>query len=197
MLTLDHIAAVLGAHRAKDPLLAIPGRRAAVAAAIRFDRARPELLLMQRAERAGDRWSGHVSMPGGNAAAGEELIDTAIRETREEVGLDLDRAAHLLGRLDATQAIARGKLLPMTITPFVFAVDDTRAADALALGPEAVAAFWLPLDDAARGALDATYDYEVGPITTSLPCWRYDDCVVWGLTYRMVSQLLELLRRPA
>jgi 8-oxo-dGTP pyrophosphatase MutT (NUDIX family) len=197
VLTRDHIAAVLAAHRAKDPLIELKGRRAAVAAVIRFDRSRPELLLMQRAEREGDRWSGHVSMPGGNATPGEELCATAIRETREEVGLDLERAARLLGRLDATQAIARGKVLPMTITPFVFAVEDPQAADTLALGPEATAAFWLPLDDAARGALDSLYDYALGPITKSFPCWRYDDRVVWGLTYRMLSELLALLRRPA
>ena len=105
----------------------------------------------------------------------------------------------MLGRLDAVQAIARGKILPMTITPFVFALDDASApaGDALALGPEAAAAFWLPLDDAARGALDGTYDYALGPITKSLPCWRYDQQVVWGLTYRMLSELLALLRPPA
>ena len=194
-LSLERVAARLAAHRAKDPVLAVPGRRAAVAAVLRFDRARPEILLMQRAERESDRWSGHVSMPGGNASDGDaDLLATAIRETREEVGLDLARAARLLGRLDAVQAVARGKILPMTITPFVFALEDVAAGGALALGPEAQAAFWLPLDDAARGALDGVYEWKLGPVPMSLPCWRYDGRIVWGLTYKMVAALLTLVQ---
>jgi 8-oxo-dGTP pyrophosphatase MutT (NUDIX family) len=196
-LSLERIASRIAAHRAKDPLLAVPGRRAAVAAVLRFDRERPEILLMQRAEREGDRWSGHVSMPGGNASDGDaDLLATAIRETREEVGLDLAAAARLLGRLDAVQAIARGKILPMTITPFVFALEDADAGGALALGPEAQAAFWLPLDDAARGALDGVFEYHLGPVPMSMPCWRFDGRVVWGLTYKMVGALLTLVQAP-
>ena len=196
-LSLERVAARLAAHRAKDPVLAVPGRRAAVAAVLRFDRARPEILLMQRAERESDRWSGHVSMPGGNASHGDiDLLATAVRETREEVGLDLARAARLLGRLDAVQAVARGKILPMTITPFVFALEDVAAGGALALGPEAQAAFWLPLDDAARGALDGVFEYHLGPVPMALPCWRFDGRVVWGLTYKMVAALLTLVQAP-
>jgi len=158
-LSRERIATIVGAHRAKDPLLAVPGRRAAVAAIIRFDRVQPEILLMQRAERDGDRWSGHVSMPGGNFdPRDEDLRATAIRETREEVGLDLAECAQGLGRLDAIQAVARGKILPMTITPFVFALVEDRP---LALGPEAAAAFWLPLEDAARGARAAHHRMSV------------------------------------
>src|SRR5262249_32474233 len=147
---------------------------------------------MQRAEREGDRWSGHVSLPGGNAAPDDaDLVATAVRETREEVGVDLTASARLLGRLDAIQAVARGKLLPMTITPFVFA----QVRDApLALGPEAAAAFWLPLDEAARGALDRTYRWQLRPPAMSLPCWNFDGRVVWGLTYKMLDSLLTLLR---
>ena len=188
-LSLERLSAILAAHRAKDPLLAIPGRRAAVAAVLRFDRAQPQVLLMQRAERESDRWSGHVSMPGGNAQSDEDLLQTAIRETREEVGLDLAETAQLLGRLDAIQAIARGKILPMTITPFVFALVEERP---LVLGPEASAAFWLPLADAARGTLDSTYDYKLGPVAMSFPCWCYDGRIVWGLTYKMLGALLAL-----
>jgi 8-oxo-dGTP pyrophosphatase MutT (NUDIX family) len=191
-LSLERLEPLLAAYRAKDPILAVPGRRAAVAAVLRFDRAQPEVLLMQRAEREGDRWSGHVSLPGGNASPADPgLVDTAIRETREEVGLDLARSGRLLGRIDAIQAVARGKILPMTITPYVFALVEDAP---LALGPEATAAFWLPLADAARGRLDDTYEYRIGPAPLALPCWRFDGRVVWGLTYKMLDALLTLAR---
>jgi 8-oxo-dGTP pyrophosphatase MutT (NUDIX family) len=165
-------------------------KRAAVAAILRFDRGRPEVLLIERAEHAEDRWSGHVSMPGGREDDGDaDLLATAMRETREEVGVDL-ASAHLLGRLDPVHAIARGRILPMTITPFVF---EPLEEPQVRLGPEAAACFWLPLDAARAGALDGAYEYHLGPVPLRLPCWRWEGHTVWGLTHRMLARLLEVV----
>jgi 8-oxo-dGTP pyrophosphatase MutT (NUDIX family) len=160
--------------------------RCAVAMVLRGD----DVLLMRRAVRRGDRWSGHVSLPGG----GEELRDadllaTAVRETVEEVGLDLTRSARFLGRLAPHWAMTRGLPRPMSITPFVFAVDGPVE---LALGREASAAFWFPLGAAASGALDGVHPYRLGPLRRQLPCWRHEGQVVWGLTFDMLQRLLAL-----
>lgn len=51
----------------------------------------PEVLFIKRASRKGDRWSGHVALPGGGRDAEDaDDLTTAIRETREEIGLDLN-----------------------------------------------------------------------------------------------------------
>jgi len=189
-LSLERFETRLASHRPGDPIISLPSRRAAVAALLRFDRGPAEVLLMQRATREGDRWSGQVSMPGGRHDERDpDLLATAIRETREEVGVDLSRA-RLLGRLDGVQAIARGKALPMTITPFVFVQRD---AQPTVLGEEAAAAFWLPLDRAASGALDDTYHWRLGPVPVPMPCWKWNGFVVWGLTYRMLGGLIALV----
>ncbi len=180
----------LAAHAPQDPSDLLVRSRAAVAAILRFSPA-PEVLLMQRAEHPGDRWSGHVSMPGGRADDGDaDLLATAIRETREEVGLDLT-AAPLLGRLGATRAIAKGKILPMTITPYVFHLAEPAP---ITLNHEATASFWFPLDRAARGDLDGKYEYKLGPIPLSLDCWKWEERTVWGLTYEMLRGLLEIVK---
>lgn len=185
----EHIAARLADHAPRDPALA-PRVRAAVAAILRFEGG-PRALLMQRASRAGDQWSGQVSLPGGRESPEDpDLRATAVRETREEVGLDLDREGALLGRLDGVRAVARGRPLSMVIVPFVF---ELRGASELALGDEAESAFWLPLDDARSGRLDGTYRYGVGPASWHLPCWRYGGYTIWGLTYQMLTGFFELL----
>jgi 8-oxo-dGTP pyrophosphatase MutT (NUDIX family) len=188
-LDLDHLTRRLAAHEPRDPSDFLVQRRAAVAAILRVG-VGVEVLLMTRAQREGDRWSGHVSMPGGMQHEGEELIETAMRETIEETGIDL-RGAARLGRLAACKAIAKGKVLPMTITPFVFHLVEPQP---ITLSDEAVDAFWFPLHRAAGGELDAVYPYRLGPMSWDLPCWRWEERTVWGLTHQMLSALLELVR---
>ncbi len=183
VLSLAKLEAHLAARTPSDPVL-LAGRRASVAALLREGPSGIEVLLMKRREHPNDRWSGHVSFPGGMEAAGDEdLLATAVRETLEEVGVDLSRSARLLGRLDAHRAVAGGRILPMTITPHVFA-----SVEEIVVTPreEAESCFWLPLEAAAAGALDGTVSY--GPL--KLPCWNYGGYVVWGLTYQMLRKLL-------
>lgn len=167
-----------------------PQRRAAVALVLRTRGVDPEVLLMRRAERDGDRWSGQIGLPGGHADAGDrDLVATALREAREEVGLDLEHNARLLGHLPAVQAKARGFLLPMWITPFVF---QAQAELAPIPGPEAVEVFWFPLTRARAGELAWTHRYRRGDEERVLPAWRDGERVVWGLTYEILSGFLRL-----
>jgi 8-oxo-dGTP pyrophosphatase MutT (NUDIX family) len=188
--TLAELEQLLAAHPPRSPWLEV--RRAAVAVLLRDGEAAPEALLMKRREHPGDRWSGQVSFPGGKEQPDDaDLVATAVRETREEVGLDLARGARLVGQLDSVRAVAEGKLLPMTITPYVFFALADQTLDPR---EEAESAFWLPLGLAASGALDAVHIYRLGPVPLRLPCWRYQGYVVWGLTYQMLRGLLEVAR---
>jgi len=172
-----------------DPTRA--GGRAAVAAALRFAHGAPEVLLIRRARRRNDRWSGQVAFPGGREGPGDgDLLATALRETREEVGLRLSRCAQLLGRMPPQPTATRRGTAALTIAPFVFAI--TRE-EPISLGPEADDYFWLPLDRAASGELDGRHRHWTGPVPMRFPCWRYRGEVVWGLTYAMLKRFLKIL----
>lgn len=168
-----------------------PGvRRAAVALVLRAHEAATEVLLMRRVEREGDRWSGQIGLPGGHADTEDrDLVATAMREAREEVGLDLEREARLIGQLESVQAKARGHLLPMWITPFVF---HASAALTPVPGPEAVEVFWFPLARARAGELAWTHRYLREQEERVLPAWRDGERVVWGLTYEILSSFLRV-----
>jgi 8-oxo-dGTP pyrophosphatase MutT (NUDIX family) len=158
-------------------------KRAAVAALLHDEPAGPRVLLMKRTERVGDPWSGHISLPGGRHEARDpDLLATAIRETHEELGIDL-AGARLLGSLRPLSPLSSGPF-GMEVTPFVFV---THAAVEPQPGPEAESAFWLPIDLAVSGALDDTYTYPGTQRT--FPSWRFESFTIWGLTFRILGDL--------
>ena len=191
-MTLDPeaLAARLAAQEL-DPLHPEAGEReAAVAMILRFHLTEPEVLLMRRTEHPEDRWSGQISLPGGHRDPGDDdLLFTAIRESREEVGLDLAREARSLGRLPRVQGKARGRSVPLSIFPFVFhATGDGDPTP----GVEAQEVFWFPLRRAASGELASTHRYHRGEAIYELPSWTYEGRVVWGLTYEMLGRLVRV-----
>lgn len=176
-------------------LLAGPGepppadgqRRAAVAALLHDGEHGPAVLLMKRAERAGDPWSGQVSLPGGRHEPGDaDLRATAMREAAEELALALDSDARYLGRLAPLHPRNAGPN-GMEVSPYVFVAV---RAPTPRLGAEAAATFWLPLTKCALGQLDGSYEWPGPPMAMRFPCWQWDGFTVWGLTMRILGDLL-------
>ncbi|MCJ1403647.1 hypothetical protein MMC11_006870 [Xylographa trunciseda] len=83
----------------------------------------PEILFIKRAARKGDRWTSHVALPGGKRDDGDESDKaTSIRETLEEIGLDLT-AEHstFIGNLPERVVTTSWGTVPlMVLCPFVF-----------------------------------------------------------------------------
>jgi 8-oxo-dGTP pyrophosphatase MutT (NUDIX family) len=185
-LLIESLAASLAARSPRAPGPPAQGVRRAAVAVVLHDVASPRVLLMKRAERDGDPWSGHISLPGGGYQASDgDLRVTAIRETQEELGIELG-GARLLGALDTLHPRSAGPQ-GIEVTPFVFA---TEAALEPVCGPEALAAFWLPIDLAASGALDGTYQIPASEL--GFPSWTYEGHVIWGLTRRILDDLLAI-----
>jgi 8-oxo-dGTP pyrophosphatase MutT (NUDIX family) len=148
------------------------------------------LLLIRRAERPGVPWSGHMARPGGRQDPTEpDLVTTAGRETAEEVGLTL-RAEHLLGTLD--DVVPRSPSLPpIAVRPYVFALG---SRPELKLNPEVAAAQWVPLDVLLHPDNYHSIRLELRGESREFPAYRLDDSVVWGMTERILSSLLDQLR---
>jgi len=189
-VALPDVRGVLGARAPKE--LTEHEKWAAVAMLLRDGSAGPEVLLIRRAEHPSDPWSGHMAFPGGRQAAEDPtLLHTAMRETREEVGLDLSSQAERIGQLDDLQAIARGKPQETVIRPFVFEVH--RQSPIRVDEKEVAEALWTPLLPLYRGEVDTVRPYQWQGTQIDFPAYDVGGRVVWGLTYQMLRSFFRIL----
>jgi len=152
-----------------------------------------ELLLIQRATRDNDPWSGHMAFPGGRRDPGDaDVIQTAVRETREEVGVDLAVDAAPIGRLDELRAIARQRPLDLVISPVVFAL---RHPVLLALNRREVeGAVWVPLSFFSSPGARVSHRRTLDGIGSDFPAFRYQErYTIWGLTHRILEGFLAII----
>ncbi len=148
------------------------------------------ILLIRRAEREDDPWSGHWSLPGGRTDADDpDALHTALRELDEECGIRLSRA-HLKTELPVAQA--RRKTGPwLSVAPFVFEVE---AELPVVLDPrEAVEAKWVPVSlllDTEQHRLSAVPGM---PADMRFPAVALGAVPLWGFTYRLLSDWLDTM----
>ena len=151
------------------------------------------VLLIRRAEREEDPWSGHWSFPGGRRDPEDpDLVHTAVRELEEECGIRLDRE-QMEAALPQTNAGRRlGRVV--LVAPFLFRVD--RALPTVPDAREVAEAHWVPLSrlrDPAQHGLRAVPRL---PAEMAFPAIELNGTPLWGFTYRVITEWLGLHRLP-
>ena len=187
------IAAALAARPAKLAERDEPYHEAAVALILRpspvAEKDELELMLIRRATRSGDPWSGQIGLPGGRFSAGDaSLEETALRETREEVGLDLRAHGAVLGALDELRP-RTPVLPPIIVRPFVCLID---GAPELVLNHEVAALRWVRVAELFQPATRVTTSVHVRDIRMKVEAFQLGDFVVWGMTERILTTFGEL-----
>ncbi len=147
------------------------------------------VLLIRRAEREGDAWSGHWSLPGGRRDPEDrDALDTAVRELDEECGIRLTREQM---ESELPFAIARRRAGSyLLVAPFLFRVEQRLAT---VLDPEeAVEAFWIPVRVLRDRAHHGLRKVPGRPGATLFPGIELNQVPLWGFTYRLLSDWLGI-----
>ena len=167
-------------------------RQAAVTILLREQNSLVELLIIKRAEHPNDPWSGHLALPGGRAETVDaHLIETAARETWEEVGIPLSIEEHFIGRLETLLPV-NPRLPQIEITPLIAVAPNELT---LQLSYEVAEAFWMPVRALQASGLSETYRFRHQDTILKYPAYPSPGGPIWGITQRILTEFLGLLNQ--
>lgn len=185
--SLDEVVAAVRAHDADIAAGPTDERWAAATALVLADLGggSADVLFIERVHRPGDRWSGQMALPGGKREAGDDDLEaTAVRETLEEVGVELPPA---IGRLDDLRGGSRGRGRVATTVHVVQGRPPTVPERA-----EVASVVWIALSHLFHPSSSTRYWHgPLGPFAGI----RYGEHTVWGLTLGTLRNLAAVLGR--
>jgi 8-oxo-dGTP pyrophosphatase MutT (NUDIX family) len=146
----------------------------------------PHLLLTRRPKHM-RRHPGQLSVPGGRIEPGEDALAAALREAREEIGLD---PAHVevLGRLSETLVLQSA----FRLTPWVASVPYPYAY--VAEPGEVAEILHVPLAALLRPGVHRVEPREAYGMNLDVHFFALGEDVLWGATARIVWELLGVWR---
>jgi len=140
------------------------------------------VLLIRRTVRSDDPWSGQIGFPGGHKSPMDtSFLHTAMRETAEEVGIELTEE-ELLGSLPFVATLSRR----VQVAPFVFQL---KFRPTVRMNREVAESFWVPLGELCELQVERR-EVQAGSEKFKVSCYVLQDRVVWGLTFRILNIIL-------
>ena len=147
-----------------------------------------EILLIERAHREGDPWSGDMAFPGGRRQTSDPTLEhTASRETHEEVGVKLPAA---LGGLDDIHGSRNPGIPPFLLRPYVYLVPERPQVTP---NYEVQSTVWIPLNRIYDPESWTDYVVHFEERQQRFPAFGYQGYTVWGLTFRVLRNFGALL----
>lgn len=152
-----------------------------------YERAGEPHVLLELRPPTMRRHAGQIGFPGGAQDPGEESLAAALREAREEIGLE-PRDATVLGRLSEVVVLTT----PFRLTPWVASVPYPYPSAAAPGEVEEIlhVPFAALLDEAAYGVRRV----EAYGMTLDTHTYRHGRHVIWGATARILHELLQVWR---
>jgi len=151
-----------------------------------------EVLLIKRTTKNSDKFSGHMAFPGGvKEVSDKDSLVTAIRETKEEIGLDTKSNCILIGRFSDYKPV-NPDVNRFIVSPFIFFLDNTDA-DLVKCKEEVEDIVWVPLDFLISKLDESNRIGTKNNSTYKDNVFEYKNYKVWGVTGKILyAFLLEI-----
>jgi len=150
---------------------------------IMFYGTKPTIIMTERPKTM-NHHAGEISFPGGTWQEDDrDLLDAAIRETKEELGIEISRNA-IIGQLQPVTTLNSG----FTITAFITFLDDIPS---LVPNSEIESVLKIPLLKLLKTMKDDT-DPDHKSIQ-EMYAFRFQDYLIWGASARMIKQIFTKL----
>lgn len=187
MRELSRLERLIAGVAARDPVRLHDSGRPQAAVALLLVANPDRILLIRRAERAGDPWSGQLALPGGRRdPIDSDLLATAIRETREETGLELEPSWHVATLDDLAPRTA--VLPPILVRPFVFYLQQELAPQ---VSDEVAQVGWVALDYLSQPGVFRTASINIRGAEREVEGYHLPEGFLWGMTERIVTPILQ------
>ncbi len=181
----------LGRGRSSDSINKAENIRESAVALHVFGKEKAQILLTKRADYKGTH-GGQISFPGGKYEEGDlDLEFTARRESQEETALPIENGK-LLGALTEIFIPVSG----FEVQPYVIYHQEQN----LDLSPdprEVEELFYLPMKQLMNEELVAQKDIRISKDFTlkNVPCFLYEDRIIWGATAIILNEFKTLLSK--
>lgn len=148
-----------------------------------IDHADGPLVILTRRSESLNSHKGQVAFPGGRIEPGESSFAAALRETREEIGVDAS-GARRLGELSAHRTVSsRSHIVPHV-------VELPEAPTRYSLNGEVDRVFSVPLRELVRPDTFVHEHWVFPDREVVVPFFYLDDETIWGATARMLQELV-------
>ena len=167
--------------------------RAAVVVLLQEYSDHTRMLMIRRATREGDPWSGQMGFPGGRREPTDKSdLSCAVRETQEELGLDLWQFGAPLGELSQVNTGWRNDRPQILVTPFVFQLEELPS---LKLNHEVDGVVWVPIEFLMDPANREPMQWEWEGQRMMTASYLYEKNRIWGLSLLMIDELIKVIRQ--
>lgn len=182
----DHVRDAVRQHTARP--MPLDGRRDAAVLLLLHAIDDVEHVLLQVRTSTVEHHRGEISFPGGRRdRVDDTLLDTALRETHEEIGVPPEMV-EVFGALDDTDTRASN----YRVRPYVGAV--TPGFDAFLHAEREVSALLrVPLPHLLDPVNHIWKPVEQDGVTVASPAYQFGEHVIWGATARVLAQFLGLI----
>ena len=163
--------------------------KASVAVVLNTVNEKPNVLFIKRTENPGDSYSGHVAFPGGKMSeADSNPLDTAVRETVEEVGINLNDNSICIGRLDDLKPLNPNGP-KFIVSPFLFILQNDIIVE---INKDEVEQYmWITLEHLSDVNNMRIRYKQRGKETIEDYVYSYRSFLIWGMTGRIINSLLK------